>query len=759
MKIRVIYLVAALSLVSITSCNRNPVAVSQRDIRLGQKYFDHHRYDEASLEFRRALQANPHSADAEYRLGLSYAQLHRWREAYAAFSRATEIDPSHLEARIQLAELELAGNQLQDAQQDVAEIMKLDKANVEGLILRGRLYVQEKSYQDAARDFIQASQLAPRDPRTLNYLAGTYALNKQYKDAEKTYQQAIELNPAFYVSYVNLAGLYAGEGEPAQEEASLLSAIKQNPSVVSLYMLLADFYSAQGNSARVSPLFTQLRAATRDSLEASLGIAQFYESHGQESEARTALTQLLSKNGANIEARKALIGVDLDLQQTSEAEKLDGELLKANPSDPEGRLYQGRLLLSQGKTAEAITVLQHLVHDEPDMTQAYYGLGLAYGQRGDVDQEIANWKEGLARDANPGDADIELAQLYIQREDGREALSYANESLKRNPRSLIAALTRANAELLLGQSQAAEQELGILAAADPNSPAIQERLGYAQLLQRKFTEASSHFEQALKLQPDFFPAMKGLCLLYQAQGNLDEAISRVQQQIQRVPQQGYFYQLLGDVYQSMGDIDRAAEAYKGALAHVSKADAAMSYARLAQLCNDKHDYLQAIANAGTSIAENPDLLPAYVVEGEAYENLGQFDQAKRAYQVALARNSNFVPALNNLAWLECEHGGNLDEALSFAEHAKQLQPADPDVSDTLAWIDYRKGLYGSALPLASDAASHSPSDGQFQYHLGMILMRTGDRGGAREALQRALQSPQLTTADAELARRALGATR
>ena len=160
---------------------------------------------------------------------------------------------------------------------------------------------------------------------------------------------------------------------------------------------------------------------------------------------------------------------------------------------------------------------------------------------------------------------------------------------------------------------------------------------------------------------------------------------------------------------------QAEDAYKGALAHSANADTSMAYARLAQVSDSQHNYSQTIANAKTSIAQNPDLLPAYILEGTAYENIGQFDQAKRAYQDALARNPNFAPALNNLAWLECEHGGNLDEALSLAEHAKQIQPDDPNISDTLGWIDYRKGLYAPALPLASDAATRAPSDGQFQY--------------------------------------------
>src|SRR6202035_5329846 len=82
MKLRIVILIAASSLAVLSGCNRNPAAVREGDIQAGQKYFDQHKYDEASLEFRRALQADPRSADAEYRLGLSYMQLQRWAEAY-----------------------------------------------------------------------------------------------------------------------------------------------------------------------------------------------------------------------------------------------------------------------------------------------------------------------------------------------------------------------------------------------------------------------------------------------------------------------------------------------------------------------------------------------------------------------------------------------------------------------------------------------------------------------------------------------------
>jgi tetratricopeptide (TPR) repeat protein len=755
---------AVVAFTLLTGCNRNPAIASQRHIRAGQKYFDEHKYDDASLEFRRALQANPKSTDAEYRLGLSYMQLRRWREAYGAFTQTIGLDPQNANAHIQIAELDLAASQsqdgqqqihLQDAQQQISETLKLDKNNVEGLILSGQLSLQENKYADAQQDFIRANELAPHDINALNFLATTYGFLKNYDQAEKTYQQAIAIDPSSVASYLYLANLYGREGKTDQISPTLESAIQKNPKALPPYFALADFDVQLGKSASVGSLFSELRANTGNSPESSLAIAQFYVAHGQAEKGQTILADLVSKDSGNIQARKELIEVDLDLQQTAEAEKLNQQLLKDHPDDVDARLYRGRLLLAENKTSDALILLQQLVHDAPDMAAAHYVLAVAYGQQGEPDREIDSLKASLTRDPNLILAYLALGQLYIQRGDGKLALSYAEEALSRNPHLLVALLTRANAELLLHEPQAAEQELIALASADPKNPAVQERLGYTQLVQQKFNDASSHFEEALKLQPDFVPAMQDLYTLYQSQNKQNLAIARIQQQIQRAPQQPYFYELLGNVYQSQGNLGPAEDAYKSALAHGTDTNNADVYARLAQIYDAQHNYSQAISDAESSLSENPNLLISYILEGNAYENTGQLDQAKQAYRNALARNPDFAVALNNLAWLECEHGGNLDEALSLAEHARQVDPHNPEISDTLAWIEYRKGLYRSALPLATEAAADSPNDGSVQYHLGMTLLKVGDTARARQTLHRALQL-QLDPSDAEAARSALG---
>ena len=152
--------------------------------------------------------------------------------------------------------------------------------------------------------------------------------------------------------------------------------------------------------------------------------------------------------------------------------------------------------------------------------------------------------------------------------------------------------------------------------------------------------------------------------------------------------------------------------------------------------------------------QKPEVLSGYLVVGSIYEQTGAIDQARATYEQAIQRDPNFGPALNNLAWIYSEHGGNLDMALGLAQRAKQNRPNDPEVSDTLAWIEYRKGLYDEAARLLRDSLRQVPNSSLFQYHLGMVLLKTGKESEAKPILSRALSS-NLSPSDAAQARTAL----
>jgi Tfp pilus assembly protein PilF len=196
--------------------------------------------------------------------------------------------------------------------------------------------------------------------------------------------------------------------------------------------------------------------------------------------------------------------------------------------------------------------------------------------------------------------------------------------------------------------------------------------------------------------------------------------------------------MLGNIYLQQSDLTNAEQDFAAAVGIDKNAD--IAHMQLARIYSTTGRLPQAIESAKGVLQRRTDYLGAYILLGTLYQQAGAIRDAQETYQKALEKNPNYAPALNNLAWLYCENGGNLDMALGMAQRAKASMPTDPSVSDTLAWIQYNKGLYSSAAQELRNLVRQIPANGLYQYHLGMALLKTGDSVEARKSLARALET-------------------
>ncbi len=118
---------------------------------------------------------------------------------------------------------------------------------------------------------------------------------------------------------------------------------------------------------------------------------------------------------------------------------------------------------------------------------------------------------------------------------------------------------------------------------------------------------------------------------------------------------------------------------------------------------------------------------------------GKIEEANTYYRRALDLSPRNALAANNLASNLADYGGNLDEALKFAQLAREVAPANPNVADTLGWILYRKGLVDSALPLIEEAAGGKERHPAVLYHYGAVLAKKGKNEEAKKHLSEALK--------------------
>ena len=118
--------------------------------------------------------------------------------------------------------------------------------------------------------------------------------------------------------------------------------------------------------------------------------------------------------------------------------------------------------------------------------------------------------------------------------------------------------------------------------------------------------------------------------------------------------------------------------------------------------------------------------------------LQRWEDARTAYERALQLDSNNAIAQNNLAWLLSEYGGDTDRALQLAQQAKEKLPGDLQVTDTIGWLYYKKGIYKTAVQYLQECADKDHANPTYQYQLGMVYLKLGDRDEARRHFLQAL---------------------
>jgi tetratricopeptide (TPR) repeat protein len=123
-----------------------------------------------------------------------------------------------------------------------------------------------------------------------------------------------------------------------------------------------------------------------------------------------------------------------------------------------------------------------------------------------------------------------------------------------------------------------------------------------------------------------------------------------------------------------------------------------------------------------------------------HEAKGDIPKAQAAYEDALKIEPRFAVAANNLAYLYSEHGGDKERALQLAQTAKEADPDNPGISDTLGWVLYKRGVHQRALALLQESAAKLPDNPEVQYHLGMAEYKAGNKDAAKTALTRAVGS-------------------
>ena len=777
------------AVVSLAGCT-NPEKSKAEHVAKGEAYLKDSKFQEASLEFRNAIQIDDKLAAAHWGLARAYEGLERFPEMLDELRKTVALDKDNLDARIRLGNYYLAGSRsradiVAEAERIAKEVLEKDPKNIEGHILMGSIFFVQQQKDKAFEELNKALQLDTSRIESYLSLAKFHIANKEPQKAEELYQRAISINANSPLAHTEYGKFLTQQNRQAEAEAELRKAVEVGPTDYNARFVLASYYYVNRQLDRAEESYKALAALQPEKPEGQAVLADFYWAIGRNDDAIKIYQDIVAKSPDYPQGRYRLANIMLAKGDSQGATAQLDAAFKKDQHDRQALLIRARMKAGRGQVDDlksAIEDLKDVLRQEPNskeglylMAQANYNLGFQDQARAFASDLERNYPEYLP---------AKLMQLQLTLAGGKAsdytaAIPLATDLLSRAERTAPdrdtppqvlgelrekALLVRGTAQLQLKNVPAARQDYEAAKSIAPQDPVVYNSLALVAFAENKPQDAVSSFEAALNIDATNFDALNGILMLYARNKELDKAQARIDQALSAYPNMASLHYLKAQVFGYQQNVQMMeAELNKSLQLDQNYLPA---YSSLAMLYMQSNQQDRAISQYQKFISVRPENATPYVMIGMLEDQRKNYEVAADNYRKALEKDPNSMIAANNLAWLYATTGmGNIDEAVRLAQGVVQKNPNMSGFVDTLGWVYYKKGLYPAAVEQLSNAvrlnelearAANGAPSATYNYHLGMALKGKGDKEAARQALQKAIRlAEKVRFDDLEEAKKAL----
>lgn len=464
--------------------------------------------------------------------------------------------------------------------------------------------------------------------------------------------------------------------------------------------------------------------------------------------------------------------------------------LQANPKDPEARLLLGTTYLRAGDPVSADKELRRAA--ELGVARDRWLIPLAHALL------WQNQADEVLERVTPEKGDSKALKLEIHVVRANVGLAKGDDDLLREELSKAQALDPNDAQVLLveahlarrnGNTEQAWQRLNRALQSDPRLVEAYLVKGRWLYLDKRFGEAISAYNEALKLNPhhpnartakaaahlaanQLDAAEKELdamgagadrrvlnrymrALLSLGRGHTSEAENQLREVLRSVPDFAPAHLLLGAVSYQQGQMETAESHLSRYLAidpSNSKAAKLLSVVRLKR--GDPSGALQVLEPRISIVKDDAQFL---AILGTAYMKQGDFSKGSDYLTQAAALAPDAAAIRTQLGISELG-AGDADRATAQLQAALQLDPDMLQADLLLVLVHIRQGQYDEAVKAAQEMAKRHP-DNPLPYNMiGAAYMSKNAPEEARKYLRRALEiDPKFSTARLNLARLDLAA--
>ena len=579
------------------------------------------------------------------------------------------------------------------------------------------------------------------------------------------YREAATLDPKSAEILAELAALYGRENKISEAVDAAESALKVDAANVTAHRVLGFLYGSlarvDDGAAMLDADATAYAAKAAEHLEAARKGSQIPES---------GLDLMLGRIYLRTGARDKAIGVL-------------GRVVVDEPGRPEPVSLLLQAYEQAGRSAEAITLLESIVGDQPQF----------YAALGELQERQQHWTDaagayGRALALNPRNLELRtrLAAAWLSGADegnaGR-ALDLLQQVRQESPADSRVLYLLAQAQRTVGKIDESEKTSRELMAIAPGSLTGPYALALALEQKQQFRQVIATLEPVLSKPPtgtprpgsDVTPLLVHLGFAYLEVGEADRALSTFERARAASPQNTAI-----DIYVIQAQL--TARRFADAVALARKVMASRPGDRRplrleAEALRQSGRSEEAAALLGEALEQHPDDLSAYLSLAELEAESQQYDAAQRVldqaaakfpsdltitfqmgtvlerqkrfadaeqkFREVIARDPLHAQALNYLGYMLADRGERLDESIGYIKRALQVEPYNGAYLDSLGWAYFRQTRLDLAEVALHQAAEQRVRDSAVQDHFGDVLFKLGRYADAVSAWQRALDGDAL----------------
>jgi tetratricopeptide (TPR) repeat protein len=312
---------------------------------------------EAADEYRALLKTNPAYAEAHANLGVVLAQLGNFDEAIASYEAALRANPTLTKVLLNLGILHYRASHFDKAIEALEKYLNAAPGNSQASLLLGLSLLEIGRDNDAIKHLEPTLLAAPEDAGAL-YGLGLAYLRQNRPELPWAIEKLAALPAGVPASHLLQGQTFLARFEFEKAIAELDEAQKLNPELPRLYYSQGLCYYKLGRNREAIDAFEKELSRRPQDFTTNYYLAMLQESEG------------------NLDAAR---------------QRLDAAL-KLSPENVETNALLGKILVKQGRDADALAPMQKAVAGDPTDPVKRYTLARIYrklGRQEDATREFA----------------------------------------------------------------------------------------------------------------------------------------------------------------------------------------------------------------------------------------------------------------------------------------------------------------------------------------------------------------------------------